>query len=321
MVLARIKGRSPTEISETLNLRRSTIAEVVRRFNSGGLEALLHPPTNYAGGKARVSDEKEQELVELVKTTKPHDATHWSTRELAKRVGMSHTAVHQILRKHELKPHLVKGFRSSTDPQFREKLEDIVGLYMNPPENAAVLCVDEKSQIQALERMQPILPLQEGVPERQSHDYLRHGTTTLFAALRVATGNVIGTTKDRHRASEFIAFLKLLDREMPDELVLHIVADNLSSHKTKAVTEYLESRAGRFVIHHTPTHSSWLNLIERWFAELTNKQIRRGSWKSKRELEKAIYDFIHQWNQSGKTFQWTKSAGDILVSVEKATQD
>ena len=321
IALARAEGRRPADICATLQLRAATITETVRRFNEYGVDGLLYPPRIHGGGKQPVPQKAEHKLVELVKTAHPKDATHWSTRMLATEVGISHTAVHRILRKHKLKPHLVKRFRTSDDPQFVEKLEDVVGLYLNPPEKAIVLCVDEKSQIQALERMQPILPLREGIPERQTHDYYRHGTTTLYAALSVATGKVVGSTQDRHRAIEYIEFLKLRDRKLPKGKELHIVADNASSHKISAVTEYLESRAGRFVIHYTPTHSSWLNLVERWFAELTNKRIRRGSWEGKRQLERAILEYIHQWNRSGTTFRWTKTAGQILVSFDKATEN
>lgn len=321
IVLCRAEGIRPAELSVTLHLRPATVTETVKRFNEQGVQGLLYPERRHGGGKQPISESVEQRLVEMVKTTQPKDATHWSTRALADTFSISHTAVHQILRKHKLKPHLVKRFRRSDDPQFGEKLADVVGLYLNPPENAIVLCVDEKSQIQALERMQPILPLREGVPERQTHDYYRHGTTTLFAALTVASGKVIGSTKDRHRAVEYIGFLKLLDRKLPKGKELHIVVDNVSSHKTKAVQEYLESKPERFFIHYTPTHSSWLNLVERWFAELTNKRIRRGSWDGVRQLERAILDYIHEWNRSGKALQWTKTAGEILVSLDKATQN
>ena len=286
IVVARLEGSRPSEIAEMLGLRAATISETIGRFNKHGVDGLLHPPRKHGGGKKPISEKTEHKLVEM--------------------------------KKHNLKPQLIKRFRTSDDPQFAEKLSDVVGLYLNPPENAIVLCVDEKSQIQALERMQPILPLREGVPERQTHDYHRHGTTTLFAALAVATGRVIGATKDRHRAVEYIEFLKLLDKKLPKDKTLHIVVDNVSSHKTKEVQKYLDSRPNRFVIHYTPTHSSWLNLIERWFAELTNKRIRRESWEGKRQLEKAILDYIHHWNRLGKTFTWTKTAGEIMISIEKA---
>jgi transposase len=226
--------------------------------------------------------------------------------------------VHQILRAHELKPHLVKRFRASEDPAFEEKLEDIVGLYLDPPENAIVLCIDEKSQVQALERAQPILPLRPGVPERQTHDSVRHGVANLYAALNVASGKVIGAVADRHRQTEYIQFLQVVDRRTPKKKVLHLIVDNVSSHKTKKVQEFLEKHPGRFVVHYTPTHASWLNLVERWFSEITTKRIRRGSWGSVKELERAIMEYIHHWNDSGRRFVWTKTAEQILPRVRNA---
>lgn len=318
IVLNRADGKRTSDLASTLKVRARTISEVVGRFNERGIEGLLRQPSKKPG-IAPVSDEVETEVCRIVKQEKPEAASHWSTRDLAKRIGISHTKVHQILRKHQLKPHLVKRFRISNDPQFSEKLEDVIGLYLAPPENAIVLCVDEKSQIQALERARPILPLREGVPERQSHDYERHGITTLFAALQVASGKVIGECKDRHSHGEYIDFLSLLDRRCAKGKILHLVVDNVSSHKTKEVRQFLESRKERFVVHYTPTHSSWLNLIERWFAEITSKRIRRGSWSSVKELKGAIMDYIRHWNKSGRAFVWTKSAGQVLASVKKAS--
>jgi len=320
IVLNRAAGKRTSNLSSTLKIRARTVSEVVGRFNERGIEGLLQQPSKKPG-IAPVGDKVESELCRIVKQEKPEAATHWSTRELAKRVGISHTKVHQILRKHQLKPHLIKRFHTSNDPEFREKLEDIIGLYLAPPENAIVLCVDEKSQIQALERAQPILPLREGIPERQTHDYQRHRITTLFAALQVASGKVIGECKDRHRHSEYISFLSLLDRRCAKGKTLHLIVDNVSSHKTREVQDFLRSRKGRFVLHCTPTHSSWLNLIERWFAEITSKRIRRGSWDSMKDLKAAIMDYIHHWNDSGRTFIWTKSAGQVLAAVNKAKSD
>jgi transposase len=320
VVLNRAGGKGTNEIAEILRIHPVSVSQIVRRFNEGGIAALLKQP-NHKPGLAPVPLEVQREICRLVSQEKPKDATHWSTRMVAARVGISHTKVHQILQEHGLKPHLVKRFRTSGDPQFREKLEDIVGLYLNPPENALVLSVDEKSQIQALERTQPILPLREGIPERQTHDYWRHGVTNLYAALNVASGKVIGACMDRHRHQEYIKFLKLVDRRCPKDMVLHLIVDNVSSHKTKEVQEYLGSRNGRFIIHYTPTHASWLNMVERWFAEITTKRIRRGSWGSVKELEGAILDYVHNWNRSGKKFVWTKSAGQIVQSIEKALSD
>ena len=320
VVLGRAEGKSTTEIAGVLRIHVQTVSDVVRRFNEYGVAGLLKQP-NHKPGKKPVGQELINRVLKLVQSKRPEAATHWSTREIAKRVGISHTKVHQILRAHDLKPHLVKRFRVSEDPKFKEKLEDIVGLYLNPPENAVVLCVDEKSQIQALERAQPILPLRPGIPERQTHDYERHGVTNLYAALNVASGQVIGACAERHRAEEYIGFLKLVDKKTPRGKVLHLIVDNASSHDTKAVREYLAERSKRFVVHFTPTHSSWLNLVERWFSEVTTKRIRRGSFASLRELERAIMDYIHHWNESGRRFVWTKSSKQVLRKVQKAAQD
>jgi transposase len=206
----------------------------------------------------------------------------------------------------------------SNDPDFESKLKDVVGLYLKPPENAIILCVDEKSQIQALERSQPILPIIRNVPQRQSMDYLRHGTTTLFAALDVLTGKVIGDCKETHRSEDFIRFLKKVDKGCAKRKVLHIVADNLSAHKTKAVYDYLKTVPGRFVLHFIPTHSSWLNLVERWFAEITNKAIRRGNFESVKELTHSIKEYIKAWNKSGRSFTWTKKPDEILTKIKRA---
>ena len=248
---------------------------------------------------------------------KPEHETHWSTRELGKRFGISHTAANTILREYGLKPHLVKNFQFSTDKEFESKLADAVGLCLDPPENSIVFCVDEKSQIQALERTQPILPMRPGIPEGQTHDYYRHGTTTLFAALNVASGKVIGECKKSHKAEDYVDFLEALDRKIPRNKVLHIIADNNSSYKTPQVKEYLKSKPRRFVEHFIPTYSSWLNMIERWFAEITNRRIRRESWSSLKELEEAITEYVIFWNTSGRRFCWTKTFDEIQKSIEK----
>jgi transposase/DNA-binding XRE family transcriptional regulator len=269
-------------------------------------------------GKEPISQKTKEKIYTLVCKGKPAGETHWSCRTLAKKVGISRTSVNTILREYGLKPHLTSRRNYSTDPHFEEKLNDVVGLYLNPPENAIILCIDEKTQIQALERSQPVLPIIRNVPERQSVDYLRHGTTTLFAALDVLNGNVIGDCNETHTANDFIQFLKKVDKAYTPKKVLHIVADNLSAHKTKAVYEYLESVAGRFVMHFIPTHSSWLSLVERWFSEITNKQIRRGSYESVTQLTKAIKEFIKAWNKSGRTFKWTKTSEEIIAKIKKA---
>jgi transposase len=291
----------------------------VKRYNEGGIESLIHDKTRKPG-KAPIGEEIKNELCKVVCTEKPKNGTHWSTRELAKRFGIGHATVNNILRERDLKPHLVKKFQFSNDPDFEAKLNDVVGLYLNPPDNAIVLCVDEKSQIQALERTQPILPILPHVPERQTVDYYRHGTTTLFAALDVLTGNVIGECKERHTAAEYIAFLKKIDKKCENGKELHIIADNYSTHKTKEVKDYLASVEGRFVTHFIPTHSSWLNLVERWFAEITTKRIRCESWNSVSELVKAIKDYIKFWNVSKRHFKWTKKPNEIISSINKARE-
>ena len=316
-VCNRAKGKTTNDTASFLGINIVTVSRYVHRFNTGGIESLLRDKTRLPG-KAPISDEIKNELCRIVCNEKPANATHWSTRELGKRMGIGHATVNNILRERGLKPHIVKKFQFSTDPEFEKKLEDVVGLYLNPPENSIILCVDEKSQIQALERSQPILPLLPGVPERQSHDYYRHGTTTLFAALNVLSGKVIGECKEKHKASDYISFLRKIDRQCPKGKILHIVADNYSAHKTKEVREYLESKNGRFVEHFIPTHSSWLNIVERWFGEITNKTIRRDSWTGVQELENAITNFIKTWNKSGKRFTWVKTAEQISSSIDKA---
>ncbi|MDP7612011.1 MAG: IS630 family transposase [Nitrospinaceae bacterium] len=316
-VLNRAAKIATKDIAAQLHIDMVTVSRFVRRFNEGGIEALLNDKTRKAG-KAPVPVEIKNEISRIVCQEKPKNASHWSTREIANRVGISHNAVAGVLRERNLKPHMVKRFQFSNDPEFEEKLADVVGLYLDPPENSIVFCIDEKTQIQALERSQPILPILPGVPERQTHDYYRHGTTTLFAALNVLNGRIIGSCKGSHKSVDYIAFLKLVHRKAPRGKTLHIIVDNQSAHKTKAVRDYIESRKGRFIIHYTPTHSSWLNLIERWFAEITNKRIRRGSWTGIRELERAILEYIHEWNESKRRFVWTKTADEIIEAVEKA---
>jgi transposase len=316
-VLSRARKRSTNDTAAILGINIVTVSKYVHRFNEGGVESLLRDKTRLPGKKP-IPVEVKNELSRIVCNEKPENATHWSSRELAKRLGIGHASVSTILRERGLKPHLVKSFQFSTDPDFEKKLEDVVGLYLNPPENSIVLCVDEKSQIQALERSQPILPLLPGVPERQTHDYYRHGTTTLFAALNVISGKVIGDCRNQHKAADYISFLKMVHNKCPKGKVLHIVADNYSAHKTPEVREYLDSMNGRFVEHFIPTHSSWLNLVERWFGEITNKRIRRDSWSGVKELEKAIGEYIKRWNKSGRKFKWVKSAEQINSSIAKA---
>jgi transposase len=317
VIINRAGGKTLESISEFLTVSLSSVIRYVKRFNSGGVESLLKDKSRKPG-KAPVSVETKNEICRIACNEKPKDATHWSVRSLAKRVGISKSAVNGILRERGIKPHLVETFQFSTDELFEEKLKDVVGLYMNPPDNAIVLCVDEKSQIQALERTQPLLPLRENIPARQTSDYERHGTTTLFAALNVLSGEVIGECKEHHKAADYIEFLKTVDKRCEAGKVLHIIADNYSTHKTKEVKEYIEGVPGRFELHFIPTHSSWLNLVERWFAEITNKRIRRESWNSVKELVKAIKEYIKSWNKESKPFTWTKSADVIIGSITKA---
>jgi len=316
-VLLRAKGKGTAQICDFLGIHQATVSSYINRYNACGIDSLLSDKTRKPGKKP-ISQDIKNEIYRLVCNEKPEGESLWSCRSLAKRAGISHASVNTILREYGLKPHLVSKRNYSNDPLFEEKLKDVVGLYLNPPENAIILCVDEKSQIQALERSQPVLPIIRNVPERQSVDYLRHGTTTLFAALDVLNGKVIGDCNETHAAKDFIRFLKKVNTACEPKKVLHIVADNLSAHKTKAVNEYVESEHGRFVLHFIPTHSSWLNLVERWFAEITNRQIRRGSYESVAQLTKAIKDFIKSWNKSGRTFKWTKEADAILVKIKKA---
>jgi transposase len=316
-VLNRAKGKGTNDIAAILGIHPMTVSLYVKRYNAGGMRLLVADKTRNPG-KAAISEDVKNEICKTACTEKPANATHWSSRSLAKKFGIGHDAVNRILRERGIKPHLVKKFSFSNDPDFAEKLNCVAGLYMNPPENAIVLCVDEKSQIQALERTAPLLPLLPHVPERQTVDYERHGTTTLFAALNMLTGNVIGECEDHHTAKEYIAFLKKLDRRCEKGKVPHIIVDNYSTHKTKEVKECCASVEGRFVIHFIPTHSSWLNMIERWFAEITNKRIRRESRESVTQLKKAIKDFIQTWNASGRGFRWTKEPEEIIAKIQKA---
>jgi transposase len=316
-VLLRAKGKGTSEISDFLGIHLSTVSLYINRYNTYGINSLLQDKTRKPG-KEPISQEIKDEICRLVCNEKPAGETHWSCRTLAKRLGIGRTSVNRILQELGLKPHRVSGRNYSNDPDFEKKLKDVVGLYLKPPKNAIVWCIDEKTQIQALERSRPILPIIRNVPERQSKDYIRHGTTTLFAALNVLNGRVIGECNPTHKAEDYIRFLKKVDKACASDKVLHIVTDNVSSHKTKAVIEYLESKPGRFVQHFIPAYSSWLNLVERWFAEITNKRIRRGSFDSVYELTRAIKDYIVHWNKSKRTFVWTKKPVEIINKIKKA---
>jgi transposase len=312
VVLAAAGGASSNEIAAALGCNANTVSKWRVRFAKRGVDGLHDEPRP---GKPRTIRDEDVERV-IVKTLEeqPAGSTHWSTRSMAAATGMSQSAVSRIWRAFGLKPHQTEAFKLSPDPQFIDKVRDIVGLYLNPPHAAVVLCVDEKAQIQALDRSAPILPLMPGVPERRSHDYLRNGTTNLYAALDVASGQVIEQMTPRHRAEEFRRFLNLIDASVPAHLDVHVVLDNSSTHKTPSIQRWLV-RHPRFTLHFTPTYSSWLNLVERWFAELTTKWIKRGSHRSVRELVASIRTWITNWNDNPKPYVWHKTADEILDSL------
>jgi transposase len=312
IVLASADGETNTAVGARLRVNRATVRKWRNRFVEHRLDGLLDEPR--PGAPRTVSDDAVEMVIVKTLEETPTDATHWSTRSMAKSTGMSQSAVSRIWRAFGLKPHLVDTFKLSPDPLFVEKVRDIVGLYVNPPEAALVLCVDEKTQIQALDRTSPVLPLRPGLPERRTHDYVRGGTTNLYAALDVASGHVIADMTERHRAVEFRKFLNLINRSVPDDLDVHLVVDNVSTHKTPEIHRWL-LRHPRFHIHFTPTYSSWINLVERWFAELTNKWLRRGTHRSTKELESAIGTWIDLWNEEPKPFVWHKSADEILDTL------
>jgi transposase len=312
IVLAWASGASNAAVAARLGISRPTVTKWRARFVARRLEGLADEPR--PGAARTITDEQvEQVLVATLETT-PADATHWSTRSLARQLGMSQSAISRIWRAFGLKPHLVDTFKLSSDPQFIDKVRDIVGLYLNPPQAAMVLCVDEKTQVQALDRTAPTLPLLPGTPQRATHDYTRHGTTNLYAALAVASGNVITEMTARHRAIEFKRFLARIDQAVPARLAVHVICDNSSTHKTPAIGRWLV-RHPRFHVHFTPTYSSWLNLVERWFAELTSKWLRRGSHRSVTELKHSIQAWIDTWNQDPRPFVWTKTADEILDTI------
>jgi transposase len=289
-----------------------------RRYRDKGIAGLVKDATR-PSRKKPLSIEKIRQVVDMTLNSKPANRTHWSNRSMAKAAGISHTAVQRIWKAHGLKPHLAKGFKLSRDPRFNEKLADVVGLYLNPPDKALVLSVDEKSQIQALERTQAPLPMKPGQPATMTHDYKRNGTTTLFAALDVATGKVIGECMQRHRASEFIAFLAKIDSQTPPGLALHLIADNYATHKTAEVKQWL-ARHPRFHMHFIPTSSSWLNMVERFFAEISTNSLKRGEFKSLADLETAIMVYLETRNANPTPFVWTATPGKILEKIARAKQ-
>ena len=314
IVLMCSEGGSNRKVAARLGVDRATVRKWRNRFLKRRLEGLHDEPR--PGAPRSVTDDAVEAVIVKTLEETPVDATHWSTRSMAKATGMSQSAVSRIWRAFGLKPHLTETFKLSPDPFFVDKVRYVVGLYINPPEGALVLCVDEKSQIQALDRTSPVLPLRPGLPERRTHDYVRGGTTNLYAALDVASGHVIADMTEHHRALEFRRFLNLINRSVPDDLDVHLVVDNVSTHKTPEIHRWL-LRHPRFHLHFTPTYSSWMNLVERWFAELTNKWLRRGTHRSTKELETAIREWIDRWNEEPKPFVWHKSADEILDTLAR----
>ena len=312
VVLECASGLTNRQVSRRIGVSEPTVSKWRRRFVTKRLEGL-HDEARPGVPRSITDDHVEALIVATLEQT-PTDATHWSTRSMAKATGMSQSAVSRIWRAFGLKPHLVDSFKLSPDPQFVEKVRDVVGLYLNPPEGALVLCVDEKTQIQALDRTSPVLPLRPGLPERRTHDYVRGGTTNLYAALDIASGQVIADMTEHHRALEFRRFLNLINNSVPKDLDVHVVVDNSSTHKTPEIHRWL-LRHPRFTLHFTPTYSSWMNLVERWFAELTNKWLRRGTHRSTKELEAAIRAWIDNWNEDPKPFVWHKNADEILDTL------
>jgi transposase len=314
IVLAAGGGLSNTAIAEKLGCHPVTVGKWRSRFVAAGLDGLSDEPR--PGAPRTITDEQVEHVVVATLERTPVDATHWSRASMAAESGLSRSTVGRIWKTFGLKPHQAETFKLSNDPQFIDKVRDIVGLYLDPPERALVLCVDEKSQIQALDRSAPVLPMMPGMPERRTHDYVRHGITTLFAALDVVTGEVIGSIHRRHRATEFRKFLAKLDKQVPAELDVHLICDNYSTHKAPVVARWLDAHP-RFHMHFTPTGSSWINQVERWFGFLTDQLIRRGVHRSVQALEKDVRTWIKQWNHDPKPFVWTKTADEILDSLAR----
>jgi transposase len=320
IVLLAAEGRSNAEIARTVGITRPQVILWRQRFADHGPQGLAQDAPRSGPKSTRIPPEKVKAVVEATLQTKPPKGTHWTSRAMAQAQGIGVSSVQRIWRAHNLQPHRSETFKLSLDERFVEKLVDVVGLYVDPPEKALVLCVDEKSQIQALERTQPILPLREGLPEQRTHDYERHGTTTLFAALNVLDGQVTGTCYERHTHAEFLAFLKQLHRERPGKRELHLIVDNYSTHKHPVVKAWLEKHP-RFHLHFTPTGCSWANMIECWFSALTTQRIRRGSFRSVPELERAIAEYIEQHNATARPYVWTASVGSIVRKINRVYAD
>jgi transposase len=317
IVLRCAEGVQSKQVAAELGICEHTVGKWRRRFLRERIDGLLDEPR--AGRPRSIGDDAVAAVIERTLQTLPADATHWSIRSMAAATGHSHTTIRRIWNAFGLQPHRAETFKLSSDPLFVDKVRDIVGLYLSPPTHALVLCVDEKSQIQALDREQPVLPMMPGMPERRTHNYVRHGTTSLFAALDVATGFVIGKCYKRHRAAEFLDFLKQIDAHVPDGLDVHIVMDNYATHKTPKIKAWL-ARRPHYHVHFTPTSASWINQVERWFAKLTRKQIQRGVHTSVAQLEADIRTFIDQHNANPKPFRWIKSADEILAAVKRFCQ-
>ena len=317
IILACAAGVTNADVSAQVRITRQTVGRWRARFLKKRLDGLLDEPR--PGAPRKITDAHVERVITMTLESTPREATHWSTRSMAKSCGLSQTAVSRIWRAFALQPHRSETFKLSKDPLFIEKVRDIVGLYLNPPDKALVLCADEKSQVQALDRTQPLLPMRPGQVERRTHDYVRHGTTSQFAALDVKSGKVIGECHRRHRAREFRKFLGTIDASVPSRLDVHLILDNYGTHKTPSIRRWLV-RHPRFHLHFTPTSASWMNLVERWFGLLTERQIRRGTHRSTRELEEAIMAYLSSNNMHPKPFVWTKTADEIFASIARFCQ-
>jgi transposase len=316
-VLGCAAGNTNKQVAEDLGVSPQMVCKWRQRFVDKRLDGLADEPR--PGAPRTITDEAVEEVIATTLERQPRDATHWSRTSMAAETGLSKSTVGRIWKAFGLKPHLVDTFKISNDPQFIDKVRDVVGLYLDPPEKALVLCVDEKSQIQALDPSAPVLPMMPGLPERRTHDYVRHGITTLFAALDVATGKVYGSIHRRHRAAEFKKFLAKLDSQTPAELEVHLICDDYTTHRSPVVAKWLAVHP-RFHMHFTPTYSSWLNQVERWFGLLTDKKLRRGAHRSIQALEKDIRDWIAAWNDDPRPFVWTKTADEILERLASYLQ-
>jgi transposase len=319
-ILLASQGVSNHSIAQQTGLSRPTVLATRAAFCRGGLQALRQPQKRRRSRRI-LSPELEQKILDTTLKTRPPDATHWSVRGLARQLRVSRMMVHRVWQRYDVQPHRVEKFKISNDPKFEEKVREVVGLYLHPADRALVLCVDEKSQIQALDRTAPHLPLRPGLSERQTHDYKRHGTTTLFAAFNILNGKVMGRCLPRHRGREFVRFLHELEKEVPPDLDIHLIVDNYRTHKSAAVQRWLRpKKRRRFHFHFTPTSSSWLNQVERWFGLITDRMIRRGTFHSVAELERAIYQWLANWNHESQPFIWRATADVILDKVRRCKE-